>query len=87
LRARVLKPIQLTHLSERYKTRTPRIVLNIVTMEVKRVIVDTWHPSPVVRSSNRSGPSAQMNLYLSGASSGKARDKESLGKGRHVDDC
>lgn len=38
------------------------MVQKIVTMEVRKVMVETWQPSPLVRSSNRSGPVAQMNL-------------------------
>jgi hypothetical protein len=34
----------------------------MVTMEVRKVMVETWQPSPEVRSSNRSDPRAQMDL-------------------------
>ena len=62
----------------------PKIVQKMVTIEVRKVMVDTWHPRPLVRSSKRSGPMAQMNLYLIGDKRGKARDKGSIGRGRHV---
>lgn len=58
----------------------------IVTSEVRKVMVETWQPSPLVRNSKRSGPVAQMNLYRRGESSGNAFDNESLGRGRQVPD-
>jgi hypothetical protein len=51
------------------------------------VIVETWQPRPAVRSSKRSDPRAQMDLYRIGASKGMAREKGSVGSGRHVEDC
>lgn len=67
--------------------RSPRMVAKIVTMAVKNVIVETWQPRPPVLSSKRSEPKAQMPLYRTGVKSGKALERRSLGKGRHVEDC
>jgi hypothetical protein len=61
-------------------------VQKIVTRQAKKVIVETWQPKPLVRSSKRSGPVAQMNLYRIGESSGKERESGSVGRGRHVCD-
>lgn len=63
------------------------MVAKMVTIDVRNVIVDTWQPSPEVRSSKRSDPRAQISLCRMGVSRGNARDKESLGSGRHVEDC
>lgn len=66
---------------------SPPIVQKIVTMEVIKVIVETWHPSPPVRSSNLSDPNAQIALNRRGVRRGNARDKGSKGRGRQVPDC
>jgi hypothetical protein len=86
LRARAARPIHLIHFARSQSTKTPNIVLKIVTIDVKKVIVETWQPNPAVRSSKRSEPRAQMDPYLIGDSNGNARDSESVGNGRHVDD-
>jgi hypothetical protein len=58
----------------------------MVIIDVKKVIVDTWQPKPEVRSSKRSGPSAQIELNLIGESKGNALDRRSVGSGKHVED-
>jgi hypothetical protein len=60
------------------------MVQKIVTRDVRKVIVDTWQPRPEVRSSKRSGPRAQMNLWRMGERSGNALERGSRGRGRHV---
>jgi hypothetical protein len=60
------------------------MVQKIVTMDVRKVIVETWHPRPEVRSSKRSGPRAQIDLWRIGESRGNALERGSRGRGRHV---
>lgn len=48
--------------------------------------METWHPSPAVRSSNRSDPIAQMEWWRMGERRGKALENPSKGRGRHVED-
>ena len=58
----------------------------MVTIAVRKVMVETWQPRPEVRSSKRSGPRAHIYLKRMGASRGKALDSGSMGRGKHVED-
>lgn len=76
--------IHLYNIKRYLSTRTPNKVQKIVTMDVRNVIVLTWQPKKDVRSSKRSGPRAQINLYRMGESNGNALERGSRGRGRHV---
>jgi hypothetical protein len=59
----------------------------MVTMDVRKVMVETWQPRPEVRSSKRSDPRAQIDEKRMGVNRGNVLDKGSMGSGKHVEDC
>lgn len=64
-------PLYLRNLKTRMKTRVAKTIVDAIdTIDVKLVIVETWHPSGRVLISHLSDQCGQMSSSYAGASAG-----------------